>query len=178
MDISWIFTSWYSVLMAIISSIGIYIVLIMFTRMAGLRSFSKMSSFDFAITVAFGSILGSTILFKAPSLVHASVALGSLFGIQMLVASLRGSSTLMSKIIDNEPLLLMKNTEVIEGNLKKAKVTHADLRAKLREANVTQLSQVQAVVMETTGDIAVLHHEDPAHSLDDVLLEDVRGWNT
>ncbi len=178
MDISWIYTSWYSILMAVISTIGIYIVLIVFTRIAGLRSFSKMSSFDFAITVAFGSILGSTILFKAPSLLHASVALGSLFGIQMLVATLRGRSTVMSKLVDNEPVLLMRGTEILNDHLKEVKVTREDLRAKLREANVTQMHQVHAVVMEATGDIAVLHHEDPDHDLDDVLLKGVRGWDT
>jgi uncharacterized membrane protein YcaP (DUF421 family) len=83
----------------------------------------------------------------------------------------------MRKLVDNEPMLLMKNTKIIEKNLARAKVTHSDLRAKLREANVTQINQVQAVVMESTGDIAVLHHDDPDHELDDVLLEGVQGWN-
>ena len=177
MDSSWIFTSWHTGLMAIISTIGIYIVLILFTRISGLRSFSKMSSFDFAITIAIGSVLGSTILFRPPSLVHATVAMGALFGIQMLVAHFRGNSTVMRKLVDNKPLLLMKNTTIIEKNLERAKVTHSDLRAKLREANVTQMTQVQAVVMESTGDIAVLHHDDPDHDLDDVLLKGVQGWD-
>jgi uncharacterized membrane protein YcaP (DUF421 family) len=91
MDSSWIFASWQTVLMALISTVGIYIVLIVFTRISGLRSFSKMSSFDFAITIAIGSVLASTILFKPPSLVHASVAMGTLFGIQMIVAHFRGN---------------------------------------------------------------------------------------
>ncbi len=176
MDNSWVFTSWFTVFMAIISTIGIYIVLIVLTRISGLRSFSKMSSFDFAITVAIGSVLASTILFKPPSLVHAAVAMGTLFAIQMLVAHFRGNSAVMRKLVDNEPLLLMKNTKIIEKNLEKAKVTHSDLRAKLREANVTQMTQVQAVVMESTGDIAVLHHDDPDHDLDDALLKGVQGW--
>jgi uncharacterized membrane protein YcaP (DUF421 family) len=177
MHSSWIFSSWQTIFMAVISTVGIYIVLIVFTRISGLRSFSKMSSFDFAITIAIGSVLASTILFKPPSLVHAAVAMGTLFAIQMVVAHFRGNSSVMRKLVDNEPLLLMKNTQVIEKNLKRAKVTHSDLRAKLREANVTQVTQVQAVVMESTGDIAVLHHDDPDHKLDDILLKGVKGWN-
>jgi len=81
-------------------------------------------------------------------------------------------------IVDNEPLLLMKGTEIIEENLEKAKVTHGDLRSKLREANVTQMHQIHAVVMEATGDIAVMHHEDPDHKLDNELLQSVRGWES
>jgi len=178
MDFSWIYTSWSSVLMVILSTVGIYIALIAYTRIAGLRSFSKMSSFDFAITVAFGSVVASTILAKDPPLLQAVVGLGSLYAIQMIVSNLRGSSSMMSAIVDNEPLLLMKGTEIIEENLEKAKVTHDDLRSKLREANVTQMHQIHAVVMEATGDIAVMHNEDPDHKLDDELLKSVRGWDS
>ena len=176
MDFSWISTSWMAVWMVVLTTVGIYIGLIALTRLAGLRSFSKMSSFDFAITVAIGSIIASTILAKDPPLLQAMAALGALYAVQMTVASLRGSSSVMSKLVNNEPLLLMRGTDILEENLKEAKVTHADLRAKLREANATQLSQVKAVVMEATGDIAVLHNDDPDHELDDELLQGVRGW--
>jgi len=172
----WFEASWTSIIAILLTALGIYLAIILFTRIAGKRSFSKMSSFDFAITVAIGSVLASTILFKPPSLVHAAVAMGTLFASQMLVAHFRGNSAVMRKLVDNEPLLLMKNTKIIEKNLEKAKVTHSDLRAKLREANVTQMTQVQAVVMESTGDIAVLHHDDPDHDLDDALLKGVQGW--
>jgi uncharacterized membrane protein YcaP (DUF421 family) len=178
MDFTWITTSWSAVLMVILSTVGIYISLILYTRIAGLRSFSKMSSFDFAITVAFGSVIASTILAKDPPLLQAIVGLGALYAIQMIVSSLRGSSSMMSALVDNEPLLLMNGTEIIEENLKKAKVSHGDLRSKLREANVTQMHQVHAVVMEATGDIAVMHHQDPDHKLDDELLQSVRGWKS
>lgn len=177
MDYSWINTTWTAVWMASLSAIGIYVALVLFTRMAGLRSFSKMSSFDFAITVAIGSVIGSTVLSESPPLYLAISALAALYILQMTIASLRGRSSLVDKLVNNEPLLLMKGTKILEENLKEAKVTHADLRAKLREANATQLSQVKAVVMESTGDIAVLHNEDPDHEVDDILLRGVRGWN-
>lgn len=177
MDLSWITTSWISVWMVVLTTLGIYIALIILTRIAGLRSFSKMSSFDFAVTVAIGSIIASTILTEDPPLLQSIAALAALYVIQMTVASLRGSSSIMSKLVNNEPLLLMRGSEILEDNLREAKVTHSDLRAKLREANATQLSQVKAVVMEATGDIAVLHHEDPGHELDEELLKGVRGWN-
>ncbi len=70
----------------------------------------------------------------------------------------------------------MNGDKVMEENMQQAKVTHDDLHAKLREANVTQLSQVKAVVMEATGDISVLHHQDSEHELDSELLKEVEGY--
>lgn len=174
MDFSWITTSFSSALMVIISTIGIYVALILFTRLAGVRSFSKMSSFDFAVTVAIGSLVASTVLAKDPPLFQAIVALGVLFLIQIGVASLR-SRSFVRGLVDNKAILLMDGTEIIQENMKKARVTHADLLGKLREANVTQFSQIKAVVMESTGDISVLHHQDQDHKIDDELLQDLRS---
>ena len=173
MDLSWLLTSNSAILMVIISAVGIYISLILFTRISGVRSFSKMSSFDFATTVAIGSVIASTILLENPPLLQSIVALGSLFILQMTVARFRNFS-FMQKLVDNRPILLMNGTDILEENMKSARVTRKDLISKLREANITQFSQIKAVVMETTGDISVLHHEDKDHEIDDVILEDVR----
>lgn len=174
MDYSWIVTSFQSGLMVIVSTLGIYFALILFTRIAGVRTFSKMSSFDFAVTVAIGSLIASTILTKSPPLLQSVVAMGTLFLIQMIIAGVRDLS-FVQEIVDNKPILLMKKTEMLKENMKKAKVTRQDILGKLREANVTQLSQIKAVVMETTGDISVLHHHEKDHELDEMLLEDVRN---
>ncbi|MGK7371229.1 MAG: DUF421 domain-containing protein, partial [Candidatus Halalkalibacterium sp. M3_1C_030] len=156
----------------LISTLGIYTILILLTRISGVRTFSKISSFDFAVTVAIGSLIASTILSKDPPLVQAIVALAALFLIQMGIARLR-ESEFIQLLVDNKPVLLMKGTTIIEENMKKAKVTRSDLLAKLREANVTQMDQIKAVIMESTGDISVLHHGDVDHQIDSVLLDDV-----
>lgn len=173
MDSSWIVTSFNSAFMVIMSTLGIYFALIIFTRLAGVRTFSKMSSFDFAVTVAIGSLIASTILTKSPPLIQSIVAMGTLFIIQMGIAALR-ETEFVRNLVDNKPILLMNGTELLEENMKKAKVTREDVLGKLREANVTQFNQIKAVVMETTGDISVLHHHEEDHELEEELLKDVR----
>ncbi len=78
------------------------------------------------------------------------------------------------KLVDNSPILLMNGTDILEDNMMEARVTREDLFSKLRESNVTQFSQIKAVIMETTGDISVLHYKDPEHEIDEVILENVR----
>ena len=155
-----------------LSAVGIYFAVILFTRIAGKRSFSKMSSFDFAMTIAIGSIIGSTLLLASVNLVTGIVGLASVYLLQQLVAYLRRYD-FFGKIVENKPFLLMNGSQVLEENLKKARVTKGDLRAKLREANVTRLSQVRAVVFETTGDISVLHAPEEEIEVQKWLLEDV-----
>ena len=167
---SWLTTSWTNVWLVVVSTLSIFAAVIACARIAGLRSFSKMSGFDFASTVAVGSII-ATIAVSSASLLDGLVGLATLFVAQVLVALLR-RRTAFSKIVDNRPVLLMAGERVLQGNLRRARIHERDLRAKLREANVSDISAVLAVVLETTGDVSVLSGEGP---LDPRLLEGVRG---
>lgn len=170
----WLTTSWGTAGLAVASALGIYVALVVLTRLAGLRSFSKLSSFDFAVTVAIGSLVASTILAADPPLARAVVALAALYGIQMTVAVLRSHSSAVRGMVDNAPLLLMDGATILHDNLHRARVTEADLLAKLREANVLRMDEVRAVVMESTGDVSVLHGDPDGPGLEPALMEGVR----
>ncbi|MFS4446479.1 DUF421 domain-containing protein [Maribacter sp. 2307UL18-2] len=169
----WFKFSWDGLIAISLTGIGIYIAILLLTRLMGKRSFSKMSSFDFAITVALGSMVATTVLSKSVSLWQGIVGLTILYFLQLAMAYLR-RFPVISDLTDNRPLLLMRGSAVFHENLKKARVTESDLKAKLREANVLELSQVRAVVFETTGDIAVLHTDEDGQQVEDYILEGVK----
>ncbi len=155
----WIVSSPRPLMMVIITAAAMYLSLIVMTRLAGVRSFSKMSGFDFAVTVSIGSVLASVILAPDPPLVQGIVALAALFVLQMGVATLRVHSDLFEGSTNNKPRLIMANGKMLRDQMAKAKITENDLLGKLREANVLDFSQVDAAVAETTGDISVLHRQ-------------------
>jgi len=158
----------YSLLRAAIAIAAI----IAFTRMNGLRSFSKMSGFDFAITVAKGSVLASAVMADTSRAFWTNVAaVAALFVVQGLISRLRHRIPALQDVVDNSPLMLMENGEILEHNLRKGQVSHGDLMGKLREANALSFEAVRAVILEDTGDVSVLHGSG---DLDARLLEGVR----
>ncbi len=144
---------------------------IVLVRIVGLRSLSKMTPFDFVMTVALGSLVAAAsqaddwVKFSQPL-----VAMAGLFAIQWLAARLRKSASGFEGLVQNQPLLLMRNGKILHEALRQSRVTETDLIAKLREANVLDFSEVRAVVLEATGDVSVLHGE----KLNDQLIEGVR----
>lgn len=168
----WFSTDLSTLFGTLLSAVGIYVALMLFTRVAGLRSFSKMSSFDFAITVAFGSILASTILSRTPALATGAAGLAALFLIQYVVARARRYSNRIQRWVDNEPLLLMVGEHVLADNLSTAQVTTDDLNANLRQAGIARRADVLAVILETTGDVSVIER---GAGFDVELFSDVRG---
>lgn len=148
-------TTWTSLWLVIASTLGIFAAVVTYTRIAGLRSFSKMSSFDFAMTVAVGSLM-ATVALSNSSLLDGVVALATFYVVQAGVALLRRHHQ-FSKVVDNQPLVLMAGRRMLSDNLRRARVTGDDVRAKLREANVYNYDTLRAVILETTGDISVVH---------------------
>ena len=147
--------------------------IIALTRMNGLRSFSKMSGFDFAITVAKGSVLASAVMASDPDKFWTYMgAMVALYVVQFIVSQARARLDWVQKAIDNSPLLLMRNGEILDHNLRKGKISREDLMGKLREANALRLQDVRAVILEDTGDVSVLHGDT---EVDECLLEGVRA---
>jgi uncharacterized membrane protein YcaP (DUF421 family) len=158
----------------VLRALAVIAAVIVLSRINGLRSFSKMSSFDFALTVATGSLLAGAIQGVDRTLWIGLVALVAVFAIQHAIAILRQSSRWVQDLTDNEPLLLVPDGRILHDHLRAARVTPDDLFAKLREANVLSLAEVRAVVLETTGDFSVLHASDGQRRLDPDLLTGVR----
>lgn len=153
----------------------IFLAALIVTRIAGLRTFAKMSSIDFASTIAIGSIIASTILNSNTSILDGMVALSAIIFLQVGTARLIKRFGWFKEIATNKPILLMRHGKILTENLNKSGVSETDLMAKIREANALDLANVKAVVFETTGDIAVLHG-DTEGDLDMRILQGVEGF--
>ena len=146
-------TTWHDAGFVALSAALMYLAIIAAVRINGLRSFSKMSSFDFATTVAVGSLL-ATISVSRSSLVEGLVAVAVLLTMQAIVAVGRKSGP-VDRLVDNQPVLLMAEGRMLDANLRRTRTTEADVRAKLRLAGVIDEHSVRFVVLETTGDFSI-----------------------
>lgn len=156
-----------------IGAIIVFSFVLILTRIFGLKSFSKMTGFDFVNTVIIGNVAAMAISTGKPGILIGLVILLVVYFLNYLITRLRFGSELIEDVISNKPVLLMKNGIIIAENLKRCKVTENELRGKLREANVLRLTQAKAVILETTGDVSVLHEEDQDGEIDAYILEDV-----
>ncbi len=169
---TWLSIEWQQVLGIFVSALGFYLGLMLFTRLMGLRSFSKLSSHDFAMTVGIGSILASTVLSDSPSLLQGLIAVAILFIIQGVISLIRRKCKRLKLLIDNQAIILMANGEYFWDNLKEANLTKSDVQEVLRKNGLKSKCEVFAVIMETTGDMSVIKNDDTPP--DWSLFDDVR----
>ena len=169
---TWFSIEWQQVLGISLSAVGFYLGLMLFTRLMGLRSFSKLSSHDFAMTVGIGSILASTVLSDSPSLLQGLFAVAMLFVIQGVISIIRRKVKPLKALIDNQAIILMAHGEYFWDNLKEANLSISDVQEVLRKNGLKSKSEVFAVIMETTGDMSVIKNDDTIP--DWSLFDDIR----
>jgi uncharacterized membrane protein YcaP (DUF421 family) len=170
---NWIFETWSTMAIVFLSVLLIFSIIILITRISGLRTFAKMSSFDFASTIAVGSILASVIMNIDQSIIKGTIALGTIIAFQTLFSYIKRKSEKLSNFLTNRPTLIMDGDKILYDNLAKTNVSEDDLIAKLRESNVRHFGEVLAVVLESTGDVSVIHADDGTEMNREQLLQGV-----
>ena len=170
----WLWTNWHDVGVACARALLAFGMVLIFSRLVGLRSYAKMSSTDFITTLAIGSVTAAIVMNLTTSLVAGAVALGTLYAAQWASAWLERFDS-VERVINNQPMLLMVGDEMIDEHLRRVNCTPTDVYGKLREANVTSRDQILAVVFETTGDISVLHGDRDSFRYEPMLFDGIHG---
>ncbi len=155
------FDNWYGLLRVVILAVFSYGMLILFLRMAGKRSLSKMNAFDLVITVALGSTLASITLTKNVALSEGILAFGVLILLQFSVTWLSVRSPRFLRLIKAQPRLLLYQGEYMEYAMKKERITRAEILAVVREQGHGDIASIQAVVLETDGSMSVITGDIP-----------------
>lgn len=163
-----LFGSWEAILHTLITGTLTYFGLIVWLRISGKRTLSKWNSFDFVVTVAFGSVLASALLTSSTSFVQAMVGVGLLVGFQYLLTWLSVRTATVQRLIKAEPTLLLFKGEMLDTTLKKKRIAKGEVLAAIRTNGHGQVEAIDAVVLETDGSVSVIPTLKSGSALKDV----------
>ncbi|MEE7494746.1 DUF421 domain-containing protein [Methylobacterium oryzae] len=150
------FDTWSGLLRVIVVGPLAYVALILFLRISGKRTLTKLNAFDLVVTVALGSTLSSIVLTKSVALLEGVLALATLIGLQYVITWSSVRSAWVRSLIKAEPTLLAHKGHLVEGAMRRQRMTRDDVLSALRSEGLDDLSQAAAVVLETDGSISVL----------------------
>ena len=151
-----LFDGWHDLFRTLVVGVSTYAGLILILRIAGKRTLSKMNAFDLVVTVAIGSTLATVITSKDVALAEGLLALALLVGLQVLVAFLTSRLAWANQLVKSEPKLLLRDGQPLMREMRRERITHDDLQAAAREQGVGDLGDVQAIILEASGELSVI----------------------
>jgi uncharacterized membrane protein YcaP (DUF421 family) len=155
-----LFSGWDNLLRTLVVGVLAYVALVVFLRVSGKRTLSKMNAFDLIVTVALGSTLATVLLTKDVALAEGALAFALLIGLQFIVTWSSVRVRWVRRLATGEPLMLLYRGEFLPEALRHARVTEDEVRAAVRSAGIDSLSKVQAVVLETNGSFSVVRPDE------------------
>ena len=150
------FHSWMGLARVPIVGTLAYVALVMFIRISGKRTLTKLNAFDLVVTVALGSTLSSVLLNDSIALAEGLLAMATLIGLQFLVTFASVRSARVENLVKSEPTLLLRDGRFLDAALKAQRVTRDEVRSALRSQGVSDMETIHAVVMETDGSMSIL----------------------
>jgi uncharacterized membrane protein YcaP (DUF421 family) len=150
------FNGWFPILRVLIVGVCGYAALVLFLRISGKRTLSKLNAFDLVVTVSLGSTLATLLLSKDVVLAEGAAAFALLIALQYIVAWLSVRSSMVSRLVKSEPRLLFYDGGFLRDAMRRERVTEGEVLAAIREAGLAGTDEVQAVVLETASTVSVV----------------------
>lgn len=129
--------------------IGGYVLL----RFAGKRAVKEMNSFDLLFVIILGTVLSGPLTTEQvpETLLHGLMLLAIFLAFTLLSLSNRWRWLLITS-----PTVLIRDGDIDEQGLRRAKMTTASLIGKMRQKGYPNLNDVELAMMEDIGDISVI----------------------
>lgn len=169
------FDDWQSLLRAFILTILTYTTLIIFIRISGKRTLAKMNAFDFLVTIALGSCLATVSLNKNIALAEGALVFFTLIFLQFIITWSSVRVKFVKKLVTGKPALLLYKGELLDDAMKRERITIEEIYMKARASGITNLNEVEVIVLETTGDITIILKSEKS-STSDETLKNVSGY--
>lgn len=151
-----IFDSWDGIFRILIITVLAYVIMIVFLRVTGKRTLSKMNAFDFIVTIALGSSLATVALDKNVPLAEGALVFFLLIFLQLIISWLSVRTRKFKKLITSQPTLLLYKGELFDDVMEKQRITQEEVFVAARSKGFSSLEEIDAIVLETTGDITVI----------------------
>lgn len=155
-DVVLFFDGWPPVGRVVVVGVAMYVALVVLLRLSGSRTLSTMNAFDFIVTVAIGSVFGRALTAKSVALLEAVVAFVLLIVLQYAVAWAQQRWPHTNDVVTNPPTLLYFRGHFLEDAMRRSRISRDSVDAAVRKHDLGSLRDVDAIVLESSGELSVI----------------------
>ncbi len=151
-----LFQGWSGLARTAVVAVLAYLALVVFLRLSGKRTLSKLNAFDLVVTVALGSTLATILLNADVALAEGLLAFACLIGLQYVVtwSSIRWGW--VKRGVRAEPTVLVRGGVPVTEALRRERVTEDEALTAVWEAGGRTLAEAEVVILESDGSLTAI----------------------
>jgi uncharacterized membrane protein YcaP (DUF421 family) len=142
---------------AVFRALAIYAVLLVLFRIAGRRTLSDITTFDFVLLLIIGEATQQAMLGDDFSVTNAFIVIGSLLGIDIVLSVFKRRFPFFGKVADGVPMVIVEDGKPLQERMKKARIDENDILLSARQSQgLERLDQIKYAVLEVSGSISII----------------------
>jgi uncharacterized membrane protein YcaP (DUF421 family) len=125
-------------------------------RLMGKREIGQLSPFDFVVAIMIAELAALPLEDTSITFSHALIPIATLAAIEIIFSFLSLKSTWLRSAINGSPSIVVRNGQILDGNLRNLRYNVNDLLAHLRQKDIADISEVEYAILECSGQISVV----------------------
>ncbi|ERJ13016.1 YetF domain-containing protein [Haloplasma contractile] len=148
------------VLSVLIKAIIAFIVLLLATRLLGKKQMGQLTLFNYIAGITIGSIASNIAISKTGDFIAQITNLVTWTVLTLLLDLLVIKFPRLRLLVSGDPVILIKNGNIIKKAMKHNRISLDSLTMLLREEGVFSIRNVEFAVLESNGELTVYHKEE------------------
>jgi|SRR5579862_4886203 len=140
----------------VIRAAVIYVVIFLFTRVLGKRELSSLQPFDLILLVVIGDLVQNGVTQSDESVTGVILVLSTIGILQVATSFLGFRFHRLRRLLQGEPVVLVRDGEILRRNLRRERLDESDLAEKARLDGIGSMDDIRWAVLETNGDISFI----------------------
>ena len=133
--------------------LGMFLLLRIFRRQAG-----SVSIADLLLIVIIADAAQNGMAGEAKSVTEALVLIGVIIFWDYLIDWLGFKSHILSRVLEPQPILLVKNGRMHRKNMDRELITESELMGQLRQQGIEGIGEVKQCCLESNGEFSIIRH--------------------
>ncbi len=140
----------------VVRTVVVYVVVLAMLRLAGKRELGQMTPFDLVVILVISNAVQNAMVGSDTSLLGGVIAAATLTAVNIAVGRFGRRIPLFQHVLVGEPRLLLRDGQLLLGNLAKEDITPEEVAMAAREHGVEDLADLSAAILEPDGSISII----------------------
>ena len=159
----------------VLTSVMVYVLIVLVTKVSGKRSTSQLNNFDWVVTVMIGSLGASTILLKDVPFIEGVSSILVLYLLQFLVSKYASVSPQFSNFILSEPRIVFYQGQFLPDAMRSERLIRQEIECAMRSQGINSFDDVEAVVFESDAKLTIIPKPtDDTHGKENTISQTIK----
>jgi uncharacterized membrane protein YcaP (DUF421 family) len=137
-------------------AVALYLFVVFVMRVVGRRELSSLTAFDLVLLIVLGDAIQQGLTQTDYSVTGAVIVVSTFAVLQVATSYLGFKSKRIRSVLEGQPIVLVEDGRLIEGNLRRQRLTPDDLAEEMRLQQILSFTDVAWAILESNGRISFI----------------------